>query len=107
MTFDEYQAEARRTSGIVGSESRVMAVMGLAGETGEVVDYLKKVWFHDHPYDDRKLTLELGDVLWYLAMLADAYGINLSMVAQANIDKLTERYPDGFDPERSKARTEI
>lgn len=47
---------------------------------------------------------EAGDVLWYLAEIADALGITLEDIARRNIAKLRNRYPDGFDPERSRNR---
>jgi NTP pyrophosphatase (non-canonical NTP hydrolase) len=78
--------------------------MGLAGEAGEVVDVLKKHLHHNHPLDVAKVTKELGDVLWYCAALASALEVDLGAVAQANIDKLRARYPDGFDPARSQQR---
>lgn len=47
---------------------------------------------------------ELGDVSWYLAVVADALGYDLETIFQMNIDKLRKRYPDGFDEELSKHR---
>lgn len=106
ISFDEYQKETRRTAGDIGGiQGLTLGAMGLAGEAGEVVDLLKKHIFHRHPLDCAKLADELGDVLWYLARLADEIGCPLSMVAKGNVAKLRKRYPDGFDPERSKSRT--
>ncbi len=78
--------------------------MGLAGEAGEVCDALKKVVFHDHPLDKDKLVEELGDVLWYVAALAFTIDIPLEVVARRNTFKLEQRYPGGFDPDRSRNR---
>lgn len=104
--FDAYQAEALRTAGpSVGTrEGWAMASMGLAGEAGEAVDLIKKHLFHGHPLDRDKLTKELGDVLWYAAVLAEMNGVQLSAVAAANVVKLRKRYPDGFDAARSRKR---
>ena len=44
--------------------------------------------------------------MWYLAEIADALGVTLEDIARRNIDKLLKRYPDGFDPERSRNREE-
>jgi NTP pyrophosphatase (non-canonical NTP hydrolase) len=74
-----------------------MGAMGLCGEAGEVSDYLKKVLFHELPIDIEKIKKELGDTLWYLAVLSDYLGIPLSEVANANIEKLKLRYPHGFN----------
>lgn len=82
------------------------AAMGLAGEAGECVDIIKKHLFHDHELDLEKLKYELGDVLWYVALMCTVTGISMGDVMFANISKLQNRYPDGFDPERSKHREE-
>jgi NTP pyrophosphatase (non-canonical NTP hydrolase) len=79
---------------------------GLAGESGEVADLIKKQIGHGHDLDKDKLTKELGDVLWYLSQVAQQYEISLSTVATANIEKLRKRYPDGFTEAASKNRTE-
>ena len=78
--------------------------MGLAGESGEVCDYLKKVVFHGHELDKDQLCKELGDVLWYVATLATTAGLSLGEIARANVVKLQLRYPDGFDSTRSMNR---
>lgn len=81
----------------------MLGSMGLAGETGEVIDLLKKHVWHDHPLDRDKLLRELGDVLWYLQLIADSTGFSMEDVRDANIAKLKARYPTGrFDVEQSK-----
>lgn len=120
LGFNEYQNEALRTASLLPSwnyekaakdqlfESVGLSVLalGVAGEAGEVADYLKKVIGHGHALERDKLLKELGDVLWYVAVLANRTGISLEDVARENILKLRKRYPDGFDPERSKNRPE-
>lgn len=54
---------------------------------------------------DADLKDELGDGLWYLAVLAALHGWSLSEIAEGNIEKLYKRYPDGFSQERSINRT--
>lgn len=83
--------------------------MGLSGEAGEVTDLLKKVLFHEHKLDAemrKKLVREMGDVLWYLQYGANRLGVTLLDVARENLRKLQARYPEGFDPERSRNRAE-
>lgn len=71
--------------------------LGLAGETGEVMEKIKKMIrdkdgvFHHTPEDLEELKKELGDVLWYLSALAFYNGIDLDDVARANLDKLRSR----------------
>lgn len=52
------------------------------------------------------LAKELGDVAWYLAVTAHAIGYDLETVLQMNVDKLRNRYPNGFEKERSLHRQE-
>lgn len=108
MKFNEYQELAGRTANkdIKHKGSLANYGMGLAGETGEVVDILKKAVFHGHETDVAKLKDELGDVLWYLANLATELDLNLEDIADQNIEKLRKRYPDGFSQEKSINRKE-
>ena len=80
------------------------ACLGLSGEVGEFNDMIKKWIFHEKELDQVHLKKECGDILWYIAMLCDAFGWNLDDVMQTNIDKLKERYPDGFDVHRANNR---
>lgn len=97
-----YQLAASRTAGgtLAGYG------LGLAGETGEVVDQIKKHLDHGHDLDLDHLADELGDVLWYIAAICDATGLHMGRVMERNIWKLERRYPDGFSEERSKNRDE-
>lgn len=69
--------------------------LGIAGEAGEAADLIKKHVGHGHPLNKEKLAKELGDVLWYTAMLADLIGLPLSEIARINIEKLHARYAGG------------
>lgn len=106
MTINEYQQLALRTLNPQLSEKDVLinGVMGLCGESGEVIDIVKKHLAQGHPLAKEKLAKELGDVAWYLAETAYAIGYPLEEILQMNIDKLKTRYPDGFDPEKSMNR---
>lgn len=107
MHMNEYQKLAMRTAGELTNEDKLInAVFGLNGEAGEIADHIKKHMFQGHKLDGEKLVKELGDVLWYIALGAEALGINLEEVAQINIEKLKKRYPEGFSVERSVNRVE-
>ena len=103
MELNQYQELALRTAGHRDDVQKTLTntALGLAGESGEVADIIKKTFFHSHPLDREALYKELGDVLWYLAVMTDALGYKLDEIAQANIDKLRARYPEGFTKERS------
>ncbi len=102
LDFNTYQEQASRTADkSLQEKSILISCMGLAGEAGEVSDYLKKVYGHGHAYEHKKLIDELGDVLWYIADLANKHGVDLETIAKNNILKLQNRYPNGFDKNKS------
>lgn len=107
MTINEYQELAMRTSNqkLSTMEHIINGALGLAGESGEVADLVKKWTMQGHIIDANHLKKELGDVCWYIAETATAIGCTLEEIMQANIDKLRERYPDGFSAERSINRS--
>lgn len=73
------------------------ALLGLAGEVGELIDPVKKAMFYGKPLDVENITEETGDLLWYIAgPLCRALGADLGQIAAANVAKLRERYPDNY-----------
>lgn len=103
LTADEYQKKAMTTLNPQLSRDQVLlnGVMGLCGEAGECIDLVKKHLFQGHDLDKAKLCKELGDVAWYLAEAAYALDLSLEEVLRGNLDKLSKRYPQGFDADRS------
>jgi NTP pyrophosphatase (non-canonical NTP hydrolase) len=109
MLVDEYQKAALTTERKnYESENHRLSVLalGLAGESGEVADMIKKAVGHGHTLDKDKLVKELGDVCWYVACMANAVGVSLDIVMQRNKEKLKTRYPDGFSTEASINRVD-
>lgn len=108
MNVNEYQKLAMVTKNpdLKDRDLLINSVMGLCGESGEVIDLVKKHVSHGHPLNREKLIDELGDVAWYLAECAEAIGVTLEDVLTHNIEKLKKRYPEGFDADRSIHRTE-
>jgi NTP pyrophosphatase (non-canonical NTP hydrolase) len=100
-TLNEYQDDAMRTA---GQSDLVCAALGLAGESGEFADAIKKFRYHGHQLDYAHLIEEVGDVLWYCALAARELGVTLEDVANENNLKLQRRYPDGFETKRSVNR---
>ena len=108
MDANRYQLLAYRTANqnLNQFDQLRNAAYGLNGEAGEVIDLLKKHEFQGHELSQDKLIKELGDILWYLALACTSLGIVLTDVMEQNIAKLQERYPDGFDADKSINRKE-
>ena len=106
LTANAYQKEAMKTLNPSLSRKDVLinGVMGLCGESGEAIDLVKKHLHQGHPLDKEKLAGELGDIAWYLAETAYALDIPLEQILRKNLEKLKNRYPEGFDPNRSQNR---
>ena len=96
MKFDEYQKIAKKTAvyPTVG-KSFVYPALGLAGETGEVLEKIKKLFRDKNGELDNEskeeLKKELGDILWYISQLSTELGLKLSEVAIGNVEKITSR----------------
>ena len=103
MTVNEYQRLAMTTLNPALDKKDVLinGVMGLCGESGEVIDVVKKWLAQGHELNREKILAELGDVAWYLAEVAYALDTPLEEVLEGNINKLKKRYPEGFDTDKS------
>lgn len=104
MDFNEYQKASRKTAIYANAGNNlVYPTLGLAGETGEVVEKIKKLIRNDgvesssEVTDDARneLKKEIGDVLWYIAQLSTELKLELSEVAETNLEKLNSRLERG------------
>ena len=121
MTANEYQKLAMRTNDGKMTERLIRSevinekydaggilegCLGMAGESGELVDLIKKWIFHEKPLDETHVKKELGDVLWYAALLCESFGWKMEGIMSLNIEKLRARYPEGFDIKKANNRKE-
>lgn len=96
LSLKDYQTAALKTArGKQERDELFHLVLGLMGETGEVAEKFKKL-VRDKGSDVKQLDLndmkkELGDVLWYLAVLAEFLGLSLEDIARDNLTKLADR----------------
>lgn len=127
VEFTEYQNNALRTecdqtdslgriinskvpSGMEGADMRLVptralnAALGLVGEAGELAEIIKKWIFHGKPLELSKIANELGDILWYVSMMADVFYFKMADIARANNVKLQVRYPEKFTPQLAENR---
>ncbi len=104
MELNDYQKMVKETAVYPNvGKNFVYPALGLAGETGEVVEKVKKL-IRDQNITDAgevseekraEIAKEMGDVLWYLAQLSTEFGFTFDEVAQKNIEKLTSRKERG------------
>lgn len=108
MQVNEYQKAAmeKLNPALDKKDVLINSVMGLCGESGEAIDIVKKWLMQGHELDKAHLIKELGDVAWYLAEAATALDVPLEAVFQGNLDKLRQRFPNGFDVGASVNRKE-
>ena len=89
-------------------ERLTTAGIGLAAESGEFLEIVKKMVFQGKPWNDANrehLIIELGDVMWYVAQACMALDIDFDEVIERNVQKLEKRYPGGhFDISDSENR---
>lgn len=111
MTPAEYIQNALRTEGGYRFEAtgevtpRIEhGVIGAVTEVGELMDAVKKAKIYGRPLDRVNLVEEIGDVMWYLAILADDLGVSFEDIWEKNINKLRQRYPEKYTDEQSQRR---
>ena len=98
MTLNKYQIEALKTS-IPTCESYSYLALAICGEAGEVAEKIKKVIRDKNGQffspDLTGIALELGDVLWYLSVMAKKLGFTLEEIANLNLEKIKTRIEHG------------
>lgn len=96
MEFSEFQAKALQTDQRPGEalDDMVVHLLGLAGEAGSVASEYKKMLRDGtaHAWWKPRMREELGDVIWYVAAIAQHLGLDLDEIAQANLEKTRDRW---------------
>jgi len=107
MTGNEYQKLAARTINkdldVTGTMEH--ALFGICSEVGELLGIYQKA-YQGHLLSPEHIDKELGDILWMVAEYCTATGRKLDDIMELNIQKLRDRYPEGFDSEHSLHRKE-
>lgn len=109
MNDKEYTVAAKRTLSLEYNIDEVgdvvlHSVLGVSSEAGELLDPIKKALFYGRPIDKVNLVEEIGDIMWYLAILADEIGVSLEDAKRINIAKLKKRYGDKFTTDAAIVR---
>lgn len=87
-----------------GVKRLLHAGIGLSTEAGEFLDALKKHIFYGKPLDKVNLAEEMGDMFWYMAIVADELGFKFEEVMERNITKLKARYGEKFSETKAEVR---
>ena len=97
--LDMYQKVALTTAIYPREQAIIYPTLGLTGEAGEVANKVKKIIRDGSDSKDERLVSEIkseiGDCLWYIAVLASDFDIKLSDIASANLEKLEKRKEKG------------
>jgi NTP pyrophosphatase (non-canonical NTP hydrolase) len=98
MDLKEYQEICKKTAKKFESKKEEAYTwgLGLAGEAGDVAGCIKKVFAHENKPVIEGIKENIGDTLWYMAMLCNVFEWNLDEILKENIAKLEKRYPKGF-----------
>lgn len=82
----------------------IHAILGIASESGELVEALLMAISNEKPLDRTNILEEVGDAQWYEAMIARVYNVDFDKIQRSTIDKLRERFPDKFTTEAANNR---
>jgi len=97
MDLKEYQKLCKKTAQEFESKEKEILTwgLGIVGEAGDVGGCIKKTFSHNN---DQKEGIKenLGDTLWYVAMICNFFGWDFQDILDENIKKLKKRYPEGF-----------
>jgi NTP pyrophosphatase (non-canonical NTP hydrolase) len=102
-SLKEYQRLCRVTAKKFDNKEKEILTwgLGIAGEAGDVANCIKKTFVHDN--DQRQGIKEnVGDTLWYAAMICNYFNWDLEEVLKENVEKLMKRYPQGFTVKGAK-----
>lgn len=76
-------------------------ILGVAGEAGELIDAMKTAKIYRKGFDRINIIEEMGDMMWYLALMADALDVTFEEIWDKNIRKLKARYPEKFTKDKA------
>lgn len=107
-SMDDYDSHVARLFKRVGFQVDLLhAALGVTSEAGELATSVKKHWAYLAPLDRENILEELGDLMFYVAALAQVCDFSLEQVVAHNIDKLNKRYPSGsYSDQQALARAD-
>lgn len=111
--FDKMTLALAKDGGLIKDEltpeqaSMLHMAIGISGESGELLDCIKKHTIYQKPLDVENVKEELGDLLFYMSNLMQSVGLTFEEILQHNIDKLSVRYSSGsYSNEQAQERAD-
>jgi len=108
-SLKEYQELCKRTAGEFETKEKEIMTwgLGIVGEAGDVAGCIKKTFSHGNDQTSG-IRENIGDTLWYAAMICNFFNWNMQDILNENIKKLEKRYPNGFtEKDASRNNTRI
>jgi NTP pyrophosphatase (non-canonical NTP hydrolase) len=97
MNIEQYKADSERTLIDKGHDMNLLhAAMGIGTEAGELLDAFKRKLFYGKGLDVVNIKEEVGDIMWYVAILLRELDLDFEDILDLNIKKLRARFPDKF-----------
>ncbi len=98
MDMKEYQELCKKTAKKFNNKKEEAYTwgLGIAGEAGDVASCIKKTFAHENETLKEGIKENLGDTLWYIAMICNLFNWDLNEILSENVTKLSKRYPEGF-----------
>lgn len=106
LTPEQYEIFGTRMGESMDQLKVLHAAMGISGEAGELMDAIKKHVLYNKPLDTENVKEEIGDLLWYMALMLESVGSSFEEAMKMNHDKLEKRYPSGFSEKDAQARVD-
>jgi len=97
MNLKEYQELCKKTAQKFENKEKEILTwgLGIVGEAGDVAGCIKKTFSHNNNQKEG-IKENIGDTLWYIAMICNYFGWDFEEILEENIEKLRKRYPEGF-----------
>jgi NTP pyrophosphatase (non-canonical NTP hydrolase) len=97
VEIKEYQEACKKTAKVMEDKDKEICNWGLgvAGEAGDVASCIKKEVFHENKKAKDGIRENIGDMMWYVAMICNFYDWSLDDILSENLEKLNERYSSG------------
>jgi NTP pyrophosphatase (non-canonical NTP hydrolase) len=104
-TLSEYQKFCKKTAKKFSNKEKEIFTwgLGIAGEAGDVAGCIKKTFSHKNNQKDG-IRENLGDTLWYMAMICNFFDWDFQEILEENVKKLEKRYPNGFKTNKARRK---